>query len=88
MFVDLGDSMESASFVLGLLQISCGLAALAVSDHLWGLPTRSSSQGQRSCGSAVLAAVALLEAFHTVGSSVEQSSCCPTVLSAVCPQLL
>jgi hypothetical protein len=63
-------------------------AALVVSDHLWGLPTGGSSQGQRSCLSVALAAVDLLGGLQTVGSSVEQSSCCPTVLSAAIPQLL
>jgi hypothetical protein len=47
-FVDLGDCMESASFVLWLLHSPGRPAALAVSDHLWDLPTVSSLQGQRS----------------------------------------
>jgi hypothetical protein len=63
-------------------------AALAVADHLWGLPTGGSSQGQRSCWSVTLAAVDLLGGLQTVGSSVEKLSCCKTPLSAADPQLI
>ena len=49
LFVDLGDYMKSASFSLGCFRSPCRLVSLAVSDHLWGLPTGDSSQGQKSC---------------------------------------
>ena len=48
-FVDLGDYMESAFLSLGCFRSPGRLAALAVSDHLWSLPTEGSLQGQRSC---------------------------------------
>jgi hypothetical protein len=51
--------------------------ALTVSDHLWGLPTGASSEGQRSCWFVTLATVNLLGGLQTVGSSEEQASCCP-----------
>ena len=48
-FVGMGDCLESASFVFGLLQSLGKSSALAVADHVWGLQTEGSSQGQRSC---------------------------------------
>ena len=50
-------------------------AALAVADNLWGLPTGTSSEGQRSCWSVALPAVDL-GGLQTVRSSEEQSNCC------------
>jgi hypothetical protein len=85
-FVDLGDSKESAFFVP---ELSLGrLAAPAGTDHLWVLPTGGSSQGQRSCRSVALAAVDLLGGLQTVGSSMEQSSCFPAMLITADLQLL
>ena len=51
--------------------------ALAISDHLWGLPTGGSLQWQISCWSVALAAVDLLRGLQTVGYSEKQSRCCP-----------
>jgi hypothetical protein len=48
-FVGLGDCLESASLSLGCSRSPGRPAALAVADHLWGLPTEGSSQGMRSC---------------------------------------
>ena len=48
-FVGLGDYLDSASFVPGLFRSPGRSATLAISNHLWGLPTGGSSQGQRSC---------------------------------------
>ena len=49
-FAGLGDSVWS----LPLLSLGCFRSpgrpvALALVDHLWGLPTRDSSEGERSC---------------------------------------
>ena len=46
MIVGLGGCLKSASFVPGLLRSPGRPAALTVADHLWGLPTGGSSQGQ------------------------------------------
>ena len=80
-------------WVTPLLSLGCFRSpgrpvALAVSDHLWGIPTGVFLQGLRSCWSVTLATVDFLGVFQTVGSSMEQSSHCLTVLSAADPQLL
>jgi hypothetical protein len=60
-----------------LYQITCG-----------GLPTRSSSQGQKSCLFVILAAVDILGGLQTVGASVEKSSCCQILMSVTNLKLL
>ena len=50
MFSGLGDSDWSLPFLsLGCFRSPGRHAALAVTDHLWGLPTGGSSEGQGSC---------------------------------------
>lgn len=51
-FVALGDCLDSASFVPGLLQAPSSPEALSVADHLWVLPTGSFSEGSREALSA------------------------------------
>ena len=48
MFIGLGDWSLPLLF-LGYFRSPGRRVALAISDHLWGLPTGGSSQGQRSC---------------------------------------
>ena len=87
-FVDLVTLWSLPLLILGCFRSYGRLAALAVSDHLWGLPTEVSAEGQKSCCSASLVAVDLLGGFQTVGSLVEQLNCCSNLLRAADPQLL
>jgi hypothetical protein len=76
-FVGLGDFVWCLSlFLLGCFISPSRPVVLAVSDHLWGLPTWGYSEGQRSYRSVALAAVDLLGGLQAIGSSVEHSSCC------------
>jgi hypothetical protein len=89
-FDGLGNYLESTSFVPGLLRSPSRPEALAESDHLWGLPTGGSSQGQRSCWSVTLTVVDLLGGLQTAALSSVVLNCCEyswpsTALRAVGP---
>ena len=75
--------MESFSF-----RSPVRLDALAVSEHMWGLPTGGFSQSQRSSLSVSLAAVDLMGGLQAIVYAMEQLNSCPAALSAANPQLL
>jgi hypothetical protein len=73
---------------LGCFGSTVRLVALAVSEHMWGLPNGGSSQSQRYCLSVSLVAVDLVGGLQTIVYAMEQSNCCLNALSAANPQLL